>query len=125
MEFVRRLPASSAAPELAGPVVDLATGNRVPHRLAGDLRILAGDLLTEVVTHVDIDTIELRIRLEPDSVRLEVRGEAEGVELSVAPEAPDGEQPEALVRIDHLADRWGLSHQGRDYCLWAEKLTDP
>ena len=40
MEFVRSLPASGAAPGLAGPVVDLATANRV--------RVTGGRLTNEL-----------------------------------------------------------------------------
>jgi ABC-type amino acid transport substrate-binding protein len=122
-EFVRSLPASGAAPALAAPVVDLATGNRVPREVAQELRALAGALLTEAAASVDQDTVELRVRTDPDSVRLEVRGEAAGFDMSLPREVSAGEDAEALVRIDYVADRWGLSHRDGHYCLWAEKST--
>jgi hypothetical protein len=125
MELVRRLPASNAAPGLAERVVDLATGNRLPAPLASDLRTLTGDLLTEVATRADLDTIELRVCPRPKSVRLEVRGEAQSWELSLPRAVAEDEDTGALVRIDRLADRWGLSHRDGQYCLWAEKFTDP
>jgi hypothetical protein len=125
MEFVRSLPASGAAPSLAGPVVDLATANRLPREVAQELRTLAGDLLAEVAASVDHDTVEFRVRSDPESIRLEVRGQAAGLDLSLPREASAGEDAGALVRIDHMADRWGLSHRDGHYCLWAEKFTPP
>ena len=126
MEVVRSLPASDAAPGLAWPAVDLATGNRLPGQLARDLRALAGDLLTEVAACV-VGTIELRVRSEPHAVRLEVRGAAEELELSRSSRpspASDGEEVRPLARIDRLADRWGLAHRDGHYSVWAEKFTD-
>jgi hypothetical protein len=123
MEFVRSLPASGAAPGLAAPVVDLATGNRLPREVAQELRTLAGDLLTEAAASVDHGTVELRVRADPESIRLEVRGRAAEVDLSIPRQEPPGVDAEGLVRIDHVADRWGLSHRNGHYCLWAEKST--
>ena len=124
MEVVRSLPASDAAPGLAWPAVDLATGNQLPRQLARDLRALAGDLLTEVAACA-IGTIELRVRSEPHAIRLEVRGGAEELELSrSSSRASDGEDVRPLARIDRLADRWGLAHRDGHYSLWAEKFTD-
>jgi len=94
MDFVRSLPASDAAPDLARSAVDLALGTQVPPADANEVKALADELLTETASRAGARIIEFRIRSRPESIRLEV------------------------TWTERMSNDRGLTH-----CLWAERAT--
>jgi hypothetical protein len=120
MELVRNLPASMAAPRLAGPWVGLAAAGRMPDAAVDRIRDLTGALLEHASSRLDPQTnLELRVLPRERVVRVEVRWRATNREAERSDRRRDG-RVRSWSRVRGLADRCGLT-RGRDRsCVWAE-----
>jgi hypothetical protein len=115
-------PRTDAASELARPAIDLAVGERLPESVSDDLGPLADAMIRPAVACPDARTVGLNVWCELPSVRLEVRWTSAG--SSTDGLAVRGRGGGTWARINRLSDRWGISHHGRHYCVWAERFAD-
>jgi anti-sigma regulatory factor (Ser/Thr protein kinase) len=99
---------------------------RIDHRLGPDeaetLRLLVSELITNSVRHARLgpdDYIELDVEVSDDAVRVSVTDSGSG--FAAAPREPSPAEPSGwgLYLVQRVADRWGVSNDGRT-TVWFE-----
>jgi anti-sigma regulatory factor (Ser/Thr protein kinase) len=87
------------------------------------LQLILSELVSNSVVHVgDVGKeagLRVRLRRESDRIHGEVCGP--GPEFEWVPHAPELDEPGGLglMIVDHLSDRWGISHNSH-VCVWFE-----
>jgi anti-sigma regulatory factor (Ser/Thr protein kinase) len=116
-----RLAATARAPAEAREVID-----RMEHDLDRDeleaLRLLVSELITNSVRHAGLDPgdcIDLDVDVGSDAVRVSVTDSGSG--FPAPPREPSPAEPSGwgLLLVQRVADRWGVSSDGRT-SVWFE-----
>ncbi|MBL7486945.1 ATP-binding protein [Frankia sp. AgB1.9] len=96
----------------------LANGSPPVRDLVGDVKLLAGELLTNAVLH-GAPPVDLRVVARPDCLRLEVADTSPVAPLQ-ARGAADLMTGRGLALVAGLAARWGTLLNGHGKVVWAE-----
>jgi anti-sigma regulatory factor (Ser/Thr protein kinase) len=99
-----------------------AVSELAAERLPGDsletTRLLVGELVTNGILHGAAgEPVEISIELANETVRVEVEDRGPG--FAPRPRPPDETGGWGLYLVDQLADRWGVSRDGRTR-VWFE-----
>lgn len=115
-----RVDASPDAVPLARRVLGagLANGSAPVRDLVGDVKLLAGELLTNAVLH-GAPPVDLRVVARPDCLRLEVADTSPVAPLRARGGA-DMMTGRGLALVAGLAARWGTLLNGHGKVVWAE-----
>jgi anti-sigma regulatory factor (Ser/Thr protein kinase) len=85
------------------------------------VRLVISELVTNSIRHADLgprDRIDLHVSLTANGVRVEVIDNGRGFRPSPEP-TPRGTSGYGHFLVDQLADRWGVTRDGRTR-VWAE-----
>lgn len=80
-----------------------------------DVLLVVSELVSNCVKHTDSDDIDVRVESHDGRVRVEVSDTGPGFSSST----PRGDGL-GLTIIEKLANRWGTSHSGDRFTVWAE-----
>jgi anti-sigma regulatory factor (Ser/Thr protein kinase) len=117
------LPAGASAPGAARIVLADWLEPRVPHRVLEEARLLASELVSNIVLHADLepgtDVVHVGVELAQRVLRLHV--EDSGAVGTLAPRIPDLATGNGygLSVVAALATQWGVSCKGGTR-VWAE-----
>jgi anti-sigma regulatory factor (Ser/Thr protein kinase) len=114
------------APALARAAVSAFCETRdVPEQTLATLKLLVSEVVTNAVTHPDMDrpaNVRLLARVDQDIIRVEVTDD--GSDFGAAPpEASEGESGFGLFLVDKEAIRWGVDEIGGNR-VWFEVPLD-
>jgi Histidine kinase-like ATPase domain len=116
------LPSGSPAPGAARMAIDRCLSGLVAPWILENARLLASELVTNSVSHGDVEsgTIVLRVYLTDQTLRLEVEnaGTAGVVELRSASRR-DGRGGYGLELVEQLTTRWGVTRD-HNTSVWLE-----
>lgn len=90
------------------------------------VRLVISELVTNAIRHGDLgprEDIELRVSLTANAVRVEVTDDGRGFRPSPRP-TPRGTSGYGLFLVEQLAERWGVTADGRTR-VWAEVGLEP
>ncbi len=113
---------------LAGGPDAASIARRAVARLEGDLqtdtvdviRLLVTELVTNSVRHAQAQAVDMRVHVTRNFVRLEVIDRGPGFQFEGRAEGQDLEGGWGLYLVDRLADRWGVTNEGKSSRVWAE-----
>jgi anti-sigma regulatory factor (Ser/Thr protein kinase) len=112
----------ASAHELADALAPLAA--ELGDRAAMDLRLLATELVANVVRHSGSAVADVEVRVGPRTIELRVTDDGPGFELPERPLAtPDGPGGWGLYVVDQSALRWG-AERGDRHRVWLEMARD-
>jgi anti-sigma regulatory factor (Ser/Thr protein kinase) len=116
------LPSGPLAPGAARMVIDHCLSGLVAPRVLADARLLTSELVTNSISHGDLEcgTVVLRMDLTAQTLRLEIENTGTaGVVASRTAGRQEGSGGYGLELVDLLSKRWGI---GRDHNtrVWLE-----
>jgi anti-sigma regulatory factor (Ser/Thr protein kinase) len=95
---------------------------RLDRDLLDAMRLLVSELVSNSVRHARLrrgDHVRVSVALRPTVVRLSVSDPGPGFPKGPAPDDPGREAGWGLHLVDRIADRWGVSGDGRSE-VWIE-----
>lgn len=119
---------SALSLHLSGGAAAASAAREALARLRGDvdppllenLRLLVTELIANSVKHADADTVGLKVAVGRRSVLVEVTDQGRGFEPAPRVEGQDQASGWGLFLVERLADRWGVSREGREMKVWFE-----
>ena len=114
-----RLSGGAAAASAARQALARLRGDMDPPLLE-NLRLLVTELIANSVKHADADTVGLKVVVGSRSVLVEVTDQGRGFEPAPRVEGQDQASGWGLFLVERLADRWGVSRDGREMKVWFE-----
>lgn len=94
----------------------------LPESVVDDLALIASELVTNAVQHVDVDAgreIGVTLFLSPLNIRLEVRDSGEYLPTPREP-SNDEQSGRGLILVRLIANRWGFKEQVVGKTVFAE-----
>ena len=120
------LPPEPIAPALArAGIAEVAA--RLPRDVAGDLEVLATEVVANAVKHADLgptDEIVLRVSLD-DVVRVEVTDDGPGFDRQTPALPRDDARGWGLYLVEQLATAWGVEREGGCNRVWFHLDAQP
>jgi anti-sigma regulatory factor (Ser/Thr protein kinase) len=116
-----RLAPTARAPAEARSVVDGLAPPLRPNEVPA-VRLLVSELVTNSVRHAELgadDWIDLQVAVAPDAVRVTVTDPGGGFVPPARPPHPTDPSGWGLTLVQRIADRWGISSDGRTQ-VWFE-----
>ena len=116
------LRAEPAAAALARAEIARYLDHHVPSGVVDDARLLASELVANVVQHAEVDNLHLSAELHPGALHVEVSNPAGGaVPIPRLPELGAGGY--GLNMVARMARDWGIEHDGAHTTVWFDLST--